>query len=153
MNKAIPKSFTTFTGKHLRYSFFFNEVAAKNTFFIEHLRWLLLQESTFPFICGGYILKFNPNFLWLLFCYHKKYQCNHLKNKCSHIKHTIFSSSAYAICNIILTSSLKNCTGTGVDQTIRERQTENWLKAKYKAEALQKEFLKSEIKLLCSVYF
>ena len=45
--------------------------------------------------------------------------------------------------------------GTGVDQTICQRQTENVLKMKaaYKAKVLQKEYLKSEIKLLCFVYF
>ena len=45
--------------------------------------------------------------------------------------------------------------GTGVDQTIYQRKTENVLKmkAKYKAKALQKFFLKSAVKLSCSVYF
>ena len=147
MNKAIPKSFTTFTGKHLRCSFFFNKVAAKNTFFYRTPQVAACAGKHFSFSYAGVTLS---HFLCFLFCYHKKYQCNHV----NHVKAHYFQ--LLSICNsqhIILTSSLKNCTGTVVDQTIRERQTENWLKAKYKAEALQKGFLKSEIKLLCSVYF
>ena len=46
----------------------------------------------------------------------------------------------------------KNCIDSGVDQAIRQRETENVLKtkAKSKAKVLQKEFLKLEIKPLCS---
>ena len=35
--KSVLKNFTKFTGKHLRWSLFFNKVAGLNTFFTEHL--------------------------------------------------------------------------------------------------------------------
>ena len=68
----VPKNFPKFTGKHMCWSFFFNAVKSwrpatflkktptrvfscefcaifKNTFFIEHLRWLLLDIQGDPF--------------------------------------------------------------------------------------------------------
>ena len=52
MKKSVLRNFTKFAGKHLCQSLFFNKVGglrpefceiSKNTFFAEHLWWLLLN--------------------------------------------------------------------------------------------------------------
>ena len=45
--KGVLRNFTIFTGKHLYQGLFFNKVAGllKNSFFIEHLSWLLLTAA------------------------------------------------------------------------------------------------------------
>ena len=40
--KGVLRNFTKFTGKQLCQSLFFNKVAGRTPFFIEHLWWLLL---------------------------------------------------------------------------------------------------------------
>ena len=51
--KCVLRNFTKFTGKHLSQSLFINKVAVQNTFFIEHLCWVLLLvlfASTMKFL-------------------------------------------------------------------------------------------------------
>ena len=64
MNKAIPKSFTTFTGKHLRCSFFFNKVAAKNTIFYRTPQVAASAGKHFSFSYAGVTLS---NLLYIFF--------------------------------------------------------------------------------------
>ena len=51
--KGVLRNFTKFTGKHQSQSLFISKVAGQNTFFIEHLCWVLLLvlfASTMKFL-------------------------------------------------------------------------------------------------------
>ena len=88
--KGALRNFTKFTGKHLCQSLFFNKEAcnfikketlaqvfccefceiSRNTFFIEHLCWLLLHWF-YVFTFFGDVLKFwNRNILSFCVCHH-----------------------------------------------------------------------------------
>ena len=74
--KVVLKNFTKLIGKHMCHSLFFNKVAwqfscefceiFKNTFSIEHLRWLLLSKVIYTVLLVSLLLTLDPNTIHVL---------------------------------------------------------------------------------------
>ena len=88
--------------------------------FQSRIRDCLKHSSSQNVLCGSYIAKFTPNLFWLIYSASTK-NVNVTIFKIN-IKAHIFCSSAPTIHNKLFWLCVKrNCSGTGVDQTIYQR--------------------------------